>query len=496
MKTILLTGASGFVGTNFILDLHTKFRIIALVRQNSDVKIIENKCEILRYGDDIYQTLDEICGKIDGVIHLATKWLSSHTPEDIKDIIDTNILLGTYILEAVKRHRVAFFINATSFGAYCNSNRYRPATLYAASKRAFEDIIKYYALVAKNTTFCNLLIFNTFGLYDKTPRLFNLLDRVALNGDELDMSDGIQIVDYTHIKNVVFGFECLINLVLEKPSFCKNKLFTLQSPNRRSLRELVALYERLLGKKLHINWGRRAKRELEITQPFSGGVRLPNWREKVSLEAGLSELIARNVKNRKVGEMSAESHGENSKVGEVCNAKNSAIKNHTAKAKNAKNHTVKNRKWGGAESRFLKESFALYIGDSTLTVIARLCKKPKQSIKSHTKQKDSAESSDKKDLLYGLPRLDKVKSRNDKKEAYCHSIFSKCFAMTTIQQIITKSCQSLAMTHSVAFGLPPMTSERRFHAKIAKSCNDKLNSDSTTIFTRKLHKSPTLKAVA
>ena len=297
MKTILLTGASGFVGTNFILELHKKFNIIALVRENSDIALIQNKCEIIRHSDN-FQALNYIftIHRIDGVIHLATKWTSNHTPSDIKNIIDTNILFGTHILEAVKAHNIPFFINASSFGMFCNSNSYRPATLYAASKRAFEDIMKYYSLVTKGTIFCNLLIFNTFGLHDKTTRLFNLLDNLALNGGEIDMSDGRQIVDYTHIKNVVWGFECLIELIIQKPKFCNNKLFSLQSENRQTLRELVELYENLLGKKLQINWGKRAKRELEITKPFSAGTKLPNWSEKISLKDGLKDLIMANQK--------------------------------------------------------------------------------------------------------------------------------------------------------------------------------------------------------
>lgn len=36
--TILLTGASGFVGINFILQLYKKYEIIALVRKTSNVK--------------------------------------------------------------------------------------------------------------------------------------------------------------------------------------------------------------------------------------------------------------------------------------------------------------------------------------------------------------------------------------------------------------------------------------------------------------------------
>ncbi|EAH4472470.1 NAD(P)-dependent oxidoreductase, partial [Campylobacter coli] len=34
---ILLTGATGFIGTNFILQLYNKYEIIALVRKSSNV---------------------------------------------------------------------------------------------------------------------------------------------------------------------------------------------------------------------------------------------------------------------------------------------------------------------------------------------------------------------------------------------------------------------------------------------------------------------------
>ncbi|EAI1353343.1 SDR family oxidoreductase, partial [Campylobacter jejuni] len=39
--TILLTGATGFIGTNFILQLYKKYNIIALVRKSSNISRIE-----------------------------------------------------------------------------------------------------------------------------------------------------------------------------------------------------------------------------------------------------------------------------------------------------------------------------------------------------------------------------------------------------------------------------------------------------------------------
>ena len=50
---ILLTGATGFVGTNFVLNLHNKYEIIALVRNTSDTSKIEKFCKIYRYDESI-----------------------------------------------------------------------------------------------------------------------------------------------------------------------------------------------------------------------------------------------------------------------------------------------------------------------------------------------------------------------------------------------------------------------------------------------------------
>ncbi|EHF7938931.1 NAD-dependent epimerase/dehydratase family protein, partial [Campylobacter coli] len=46
---ILLTGATGFIGTNFILQLYNKYEIIALVRKSSNVNKIKDYCKIYYY---------------------------------------------------------------------------------------------------------------------------------------------------------------------------------------------------------------------------------------------------------------------------------------------------------------------------------------------------------------------------------------------------------------------------------------------------------------
>ncbi|MCI5969437.1 MAG: NAD-dependent epimerase/dehydratase family protein [Helicobacter sp.] len=164
--------------------------------------------------------------------------------------------------------------------------------MYAATKKAFEDIMLYYSLTSQ-TLFTSLLIYNSYGPND-TKYLFSLLQKISNTNEELLMSNGSQIVDYSHAFDIVSGFDCLIELIQKEPEFCKNKIFSLKGKERQTLKEVVMLYEKVLGKRLNIKWGARPLRELEIMIPWEGGEPLPNWNPKITLQEGFKMLIKKN----------------------------------------------------------------------------------------------------------------------------------------------------------------------------------------------------------
>lgn len=287
MLKLLVTGGTGFVGTNFIIQLHKKYNITALVRPTSNIQKIQDHCAIYHYDGNINQLIN-YCKeqKFDGVIHLATLWISQHTPQDIHLLIKNNITFGVEILEAAKQAKIPFFINTSSFGLYCNSREYRPSSLYAATKKAFEDITSYYALTSK-TTFTHLLIYNTYGPNDNAKRLFSLLTQVAETGEELKMSDGKQIIDITHIDDIISAFDILLQQVSYNPVEHNNKIYSLKNPHRKTLKEIVQIFEKVCEKKLNIIWGAREPRELEILIPWEEGEKLMDWAPKISLKDGI-----------------------------------------------------------------------------------------------------------------------------------------------------------------------------------------------------------------
>lgn len=288
MLKILLTGATGFIGTNFVLRLHHKYDITAIVRTSSDTSNIDKYCKIYRYDGKIEELID-FCKKeyFDGVVHLAAYLSNSgHTTNTINELIHSNLTFGIEILEATKQAEIPFFINTSTFGIYCNSIDYRPSSLYSATKKAFEDIMVYYSLTSK-TVFSNILPFNIYGPNDvKGKLLFALLDKISQTSEALQMSEGNQIVDYTHVYDIVDAYDILIELIQKDPEFCRDKVFSLKGNERKTLKEVVSIYEEVFEKKLNIQWGARPNRELEIIYPWEGGEVLPCWEQKISLKEG------------------------------------------------------------------------------------------------------------------------------------------------------------------------------------------------------------------
>ena len=289
---LLLTGATGFVGTNFVLRLHDQYAITALVRENSDTSKIESHCEIYRYKD-----LDSILQLFlkeyfDGVVHLATLSLTNHTPQEIKSLVDSNVYFGSALLETCRLNPPRFFINTLSAFVYANSKIYKPMNLYAATKQAFYDICAYYAQVLP-TTFSHLLLYDNYGINDTRPKIFNLWQKIAKSGESLAMSAGEQRLDISHIFDVVSGYDVLIQLCLEN-RVSNNQIYTLEN-KRYTLRELAALFEKYTNSTLNIEWGAKPYRHNEIMEPISAKdsnflERLPDWNPKINLEQGLKML--------------------------------------------------------------------------------------------------------------------------------------------------------------------------------------------------------------
>ncbi|WP_104696978.1 MULTISPECIES: NAD-dependent epimerase/dehydratase family protein [unclassified Helicobacter] len=290
---LLVTGATGFVGTNLILGLHKKYKIVALVRQNSNIEMIKPYCTIHHYDENLENLIDFFrLQNFDGIIHLATNYQSIHSSQKLLEILQANITFGTYLLEACKYYPPKFFINTLTFSQFSNSQTYTPSSLYDATKQAFFDIICFYQEQI-STGFCNLLLYNTYGPNDPRPKIFNLWQKYANSQEVLEMSEGIQEIDISHIDDVISGFDLLIQLVL-KTNQPKNVIYTLQN-QRYSLKDLANIYMQATNTKVNIKWGAKPYRICETFVPISEPYfpKLPGWNPKIKLQEGIKKIYGK-----------------------------------------------------------------------------------------------------------------------------------------------------------------------------------------------------------
>lgn len=284
---LLITGGTGYIGRNLVKYLAgKKHRIYLFVRPETNVGGL---CEgTLFVFDENIEALSRFlqAKEIDGIIHLAAFCITQHKPEEIKDLILSNIYLGTAILEAAVKANIKWFLNTgTVWQNYISgSPEYCPVNLYAATKQSFIDMAKYYTEISP-IRFCTLKIGDNYGPGDTRKKIITLFDEAVRTKKILNVSLGEQKIDILHIDDMVRGFEHLASMLQTDDPV--EKEYALSSGKYYTLKELACIYEKATARVLPVRWGGKPYREREVMIPWSGAL-LPGWEPLISLEEGLN----------------------------------------------------------------------------------------------------------------------------------------------------------------------------------------------------------------
>jgi len=176
VSNILLTGATGFIGSNILKEIRLNNKVFIIQRFESKKKIKKTKnIKIITFKN--YNILSNKLKKIkvDTIIHCATHYKKEHIEKDILKFIQSNILLGNIILENLKKLNAKQFINFSTTWEDFDNKENNPRNLYAAYKKSFNCLIQYYKKTIPNINFIDLMIVDTFGENDKRQKLINTL---------------------------------------------------------------------------------------------------------------------------------------------------------------------------------------------------------------------------------------------------------------------------------------------------------------------------------
>ena len=214
MNTIIITGSNGFIGSNLVKTLSTTHKLILLVRVKSKpkkTKYIFNKnisFKFFKNNTDLKNLLKKIKGS--WLIHCATHYVKKHQSNDIAKIINSNIELGTILLDNLNIMGTKNFINFSTIWENYNGIKNNPHNLYSASKQAFEKIINYYQINNKKINFYSLVISDTYGANDKRQKLISVLKKNIINKKETKIISKNLYINLLNVNDIVSGVFILL----------------------------------------------------------------------------------------------------------------------------------------------------------------------------------------------------------------------------------------------------------------------------------------------
>jgi nucleoside-diphosphate-sugar epimerase len=258
-KNILITGASGFIGSHVLDDcLKNNFNVYAIFRNSKKNVSFSRKYKkkiFPIFYNNIYQIKNKLINcKIDYVIHCATYYIKKHVHNDIENIIKSNVLFSTILLDAVVNIKIKKFINLGTVWQHFNDTKNLAFNLYAASKQSFECIFNYYKNQYKKIKFYNVLLTDTFGVNDKRKKLVPILVKNYKNKDKNKINIPKNLT--MNLVNVNEVTNCL-NILL-KNNFESNN-YVIKSNQDVKIFDLINFLNDKLEKKIKIKWSRNSK---------------------------------------------------------------------------------------------------------------------------------------------------------------------------------------------------------------------------------------------
>ncbi len=294
---ILVTGASGFIGSGIVRMFRDDIggEVFALSRSRCpDIGITPIEADILDFK--VVNSLFERF-HFDVVIHLAA--ITTH-----KDIVDNKFqtfdinLKGTEnLLKAFNSHcNSAVFFYASTGKVYGDTDEMpisesattKPMNILGKTKRITEEVIDFYAQPSNRYIIGR--IFNVYGEHQKpnfiVPTILSQLENKYIKlGNVTDKRDYLYIDDL---------LRAIVSCVLNRDKFAPVDYVNIGSGQPISVNDILHELEKIIGRKIEVQVDSSRFRKDETVIEFCSNdklMRLTGWKQNVPLKDGLKRVF-------------------------------------------------------------------------------------------------------------------------------------------------------------------------------------------------------------
>jgi UDP-glucose 4-epimerase len=319
MKTILVTGGAGYIGSHTIVELITAGYTPIIVdnlcntsTQNIDgiEKIINTEVKWHNVDCTDKEAMDKVFtehGKIEGVIHFAAYKAVEESVQNPQKYYDNNMGSLEVVLKCMQKHDVKNIIFSSSCTVYGmpdilpvdeNAPFKKAESPYGETKQICEQMLKEDS--------CNsvaLRYFNPIGSHssaligdcsaDRPSNLVPIITEVAIGkrekitvfGDNYNTHDGTCIRDYIHVVDLAKSHVLAMDFLIKNPG---KHAFNVGTGIGISVLDAVKAFEKTNN--LKINYSIGPRRNGDIEQIYANGSLVKaklGWEAKETLEQAM-----------------------------------------------------------------------------------------------------------------------------------------------------------------------------------------------------------------
>lgn len=318
MKTLLITGGAGFIGSNFVRHIYNKYpdyKIIvldALTYAGSIHNLPEGSFEAERfefwYGNvRNAELVDTLMAKSDVVVHFAAE---SHVTRSIYDnmcFFETDVLGTQVVSNSVLKYkdRIKLFVHISTSEVYGSAEQdlmnedhsLNPMSPYAAAKCGADRLVYSYWQTYKIPAVI-IRPFNNFGPYQHLEKLVPRFITSCLLGEAMTVhGDGSASRDWLHVTDHCTALDRLLHTPTDK---IIGKTLNLGTGRSLSILEIANVVKENMQSPSKIQFiGNRPGQVFRHTCDATKASELLDWKPQISFESGITSAVEWYSQNEK-----------------------------------------------------------------------------------------------------------------------------------------------------------------------------------------------------